>query len=58
MLFVAVFHSTLLSMKLSIMLWCLGDVAAVLEPVGIYRDDGKRPDGMSSTPWRQGLPLL
>ena len=33
-------------------------VPAVLEPVGVYRDDGKRPDGMSLIPWRRGLPLL
>ena len=52
MLFVAVFHSTLLSIKLSIMLWCLGGVPAVLEPVGVYRDDVKRPDGMFLIPWR------
>ena len=32
--------------------------AAVLEPVGVCRDDGKRPDGMSLIPWRRGLPLL
>jgi len=37
-----------------------GVVPAVLEPVGagVCRDDGKRPDGMSLIPWRQGLPLL
>jgi len=26
--------------------------------VGVYCDDGKRPDGMSLIPWRQGLLLL
>jgi len=26
--------------------------------VGVCRDDGKKPDGMSLIPWRQGLPLL
>jgi len=35
-----------------------GGVPAVLEPVGVCRDDGKRPDCMSLIPWRQGLPLL
>jgi len=32
-----------------------GGVLAVLEPVGVCRDDGKI---MSLIPWRQGLPLL
>ena len=35
-----------------------GVVPAVLEPVGVCRDDGKRPDGMSLIPWRRGLLLL
>jgi len=35
-----------------------GGVPAVLEPVGVCRDDSKKPDGMSLIPWRQGLPLL
>ena len=35
-----------------------GGVPAVLEPVGVYRDDGKRLDGMSLIPWTRGLPLL
>ena len=35
-----------------------GGVPAVLEPVGVCRDDGKRPDGMSLIPWRRGLPLF
>ena len=35
-----------------------GGVPAALEPVGACRNDGKRPDGMSLIPWRQGLPLL
>ena len=35
-----------------------GGVPAVLEPVGVCRNDGKRPDGMSLIPWSQGLPLL
>ena len=35
-----------------------GGVPAVLEPVGVCRDDSKRPDGMSLIPWRRGLLLL
>ena len=35
-----------------------GGVLAVLEPVGVCHNDGKRPDGMSLIPWSQGVPLL
>ena len=35
-----------------------GGVPALLEPVGVCRNDGKRPDGMSLIPWSRGLPLL
>jgi len=35
-----------------------GGVPAVLEPMSVCHDDGKRPDGMPLIPWRQGLPLL
>ena len=31
-----------------------GGVPAVLEPVGVCRDDGKRPDAMSLIPWSWG----
>ncbi|RVE45069.1 hypothetical protein evm_010257 [Chilo suppressalis] len=31
------------------------NVPAVLEPSGIFKDDGKRLDGMTLIPWRQGL---
>ncbi|XP_028167451.1 uncharacterized protein LOC114357861, partial [Ostrinia furnacalis] len=34
------------------------NVPAVLEPNGIFRDDGKRPDGMTLIPWKQGRPLV
>jgi len=34
-----------------------GGAPAVMEPVGVCRDDSKRPDGMSLIPWRQGLGL-
>ncbi|KAJ0181588.1 hypothetical protein K1T71_002310 [Dendrolimus kikuchii] len=33
-------------------------VPAVLEPNGLCRDDGKRPDGMSLVPWKMGRPLV
>ena len=52
-------HKTLQLMKLFIMLWCLEvHVPAVSEPVGVSRDDGKRPDDMSLIPWSQCLHLL
>jgi len=35
-----------------------GGVPAVLEPVGVCRDDGKRPNGMALIPWRRGFPLV
>lgn len=33
-------------------------VPARLEPTGLYRDDGKRPDGMSLIPWKRGRALV
>lgn len=33
-------------------------VPAVLEPSGLARDDGKRPDGMTLVPWSMGRPLV
>jgi len=36
----------------------MGIVPAVLEPVGVCHNDGKRPDGIFLIPWRQGLLLL
>ena len=33
-------------------------VPAALEPAGLVRDDGKRPDGMSLVPWKMGRPLV
>ncbi|XP_063624759.1 uncharacterized protein LOC134796499 [Cydia splendana] len=33
-------------------------VPAVLEPSGLARDDGKRPDGMTLVPWKIGRPLV
>ena len=32
----------------------LGDVPSVLEPVGVCREDAKRPDGMTLIPWKVG----
>ncbi|XP_041969242.1 uncharacterized protein LOC121726080 [Aricia agestis] len=34
------------------------NVPATLEPNGIARDDGKRPDGMTLIPWSRGRPLV
>ncbi|XP_041980282.1 uncharacterized protein LOC121733945 [Aricia agestis] len=34
------------------------NVPATLEPNGIARDDGKRPDGMTLVPWSRGRPLV
>ena len=33
-------------------------IPSVLEPSGIYRSDGKRPDGMTLLPWSKGRSLL
>lgn len=33
-------------------------VPAVLEPSGLARDDGKRPDGMTLVPWKVGRALV
>ncbi|XP_072940630.1 uncharacterized protein [Epargyreus clarus] len=34
------------------------NVPATLEPNGIVRDDGKRPDGLTLVPWKQGRSLV
>ncbi|CAH2088946.1 unnamed protein product [Euphydryas editha] len=34
------------------------DVPALIEPTGISRDDGKRPDGLTLIPWERGRALL
>ena len=34
------------------------EVPSVLEPVGLCRSDGKRPDGMSIIPWKRGRALV
>ena len=36
----------------------IAGVPAVLEPNGLARDDGKRPDGMTIMPWKLGRPLV
>ena len=36
----------------------LARVSARLEPVGLLRSDGKRPDGASIIPWNMGKPLV
>jgi len=33
-------------------------VPAVLEPVSMSCDNGKRPDGMTLIPWRRGIALI
>lgn len=33
-------------------------IPATLEPVGLKRDDGSRPDGMTITPWSKGQSLV
>ena len=40
--------------------WSLfsGKIASKLEPTGLSRDDGKRPDGMSIIPWLSGRLLV
>ena len=32
-------------------------IPAVKEPLGLTREDGKRPDGATLIPWAQGKPL-
>ena len=34
------------------------NIPSVLEPQGLSRTDGKRPDGMTITPWAQGRLLI
>ena len=43
-----IFHRALVS----------GGIPEVLEPVGVAREDGKRPYGMSLIPWEEGRPAL
>ena len=31
---------------------------SILEPCGLTREDGRRPDGMTLFPWKQGKPLV
>ncbi|KAH0812360.1 hypothetical protein GEV33_010431 [Tenebrio molitor] len=38
--------------------WRARRLATVLEPNGLSRDDGKRPDGMTLIPWNKGQPLV
>ena len=33
-------------------------IPSLLEPVGLYRRDGKRPDGATLVPWREGRVLV
>ena len=34
------------------------NISSTLEPVGLFRSDGKRPDGMSLQPWQRGKCLI
>jgi len=34
------------------------EVPAILEPPGIFRNDGKRADGLTLIPWKMGKPLV
>lgn len=34
------------------------NIPSLLEPVGVFRDDGKRPDGITLLPWKQGRALI
>ena len=34
------------------------DLPSMLEPRGLYRTDGKRPDGVTMTPWEMGKQLV
>jgi hypothetical protein len=34
------------------------DIPSTLEPSGLSRSDGKRPDGLTFVPWERGRPLL
>ena len=35
-----------------------GGIPSILEPVGVCREDGKRPDGMTLIPWQSGQSLI
>ena len=34
------------------------DLPSMLEPRGLYRIDGKRPDGVTMIPWKMGKQLV
>ena len=38
--------------------FCLSDFQSSLEPIGLSCDDGKRPDGITLSPWKNGLCLI
>lgn len=33
-------------------------IPSILEPAGLSRSDGKRPDGVTIAPWKSGRPLV
>jgi hypothetical protein len=34
------------------------NIPCILEPTGVLRDDGKRPDGITNIPWKKGKSLV
>ena len=34
------------------------DLPSMLEPRGLFRTDGKRPDGVTMAPWEMGIQLV
>ena len=53
------YFNTKQPMKLFVRLWCqLGGIPSILEPVGVCREDAKKPDGMTLIPWENGQALL
>jgi hypothetical protein len=37
---------------------CAAQIPSTLEPLGLFRDDGKRPDGLTMIPWHSGRCLV
>ena len=41
-----------------ILVHCSAQIPAVREPKNLYRDNGKRPDGLTMIPWSKGRSLV